>query len=149
MIRPILDGIIVRMEPPRERVGSIVIPETARAEQGTWRAQREAKIGTVLAVGTEGRRRPRRTTWERDRRKTGPLKPDELARQYDAGSEGERLHTGVAVGDRVLFDNAAELRPADPADPLVWQGAAYQVAAVLDRADSVSGVEFDYGAGGE
>lgn len=146
VIRPILDGILVRMEPPAEMTaGGLHIPDVARADVGTWRAQRQAKIGVVLAVGP-GRRRPRRTGWERDRRKQGLLKPEEVARKFDLAAErGALMPIGVSVGDRVLFDNAADLRPVDEADPLIRMGAAYQVAAVLDTAESRGGVEYEMG----
>ena len=130
-VRPVLDGIIVRMDPPRDRVGSVIIPETARSDQGTHRAQREPKIGTVLAIGP-GRRRRNRTSWERDAKKTGPLRSDEILRMWDAGSEGSAIPMDINVGDRVLFDPAAELREVDPSDPLLRCGAAFQVAGVIE-----------------
>lgn len=160
-IRPILDGILVRMEPPAEMTaGGLYIPDTARADVGTWRAQREAKIGVVLAVGVgaevvapdgtvtrqpPGRRRKRRTAWQRDKRKQGLPKPEEIALMWDSGSEGALIPMDVKVGDRVLFDNAADLRPVDPDDPLLRMGAAFQVAEVLDTAESRGGVEYEMG----
>jgi len=135
MIRPILDGVLVRLDPPAEMTpGGLHIPEEARADPGTWRAKRQAKIGTVLAVGP-GRRRLVRTAWERDRRKTGPLKPEEAARKWDLASAGALVPMTVRVGDRVLFDPLADLREVDPADPLVRCGAEYQVAAVLTEGE--------------
>lgn len=128
--RPIMDGVVVRLEPSAERVGSVIIPDNARADAGTYRAQREAKIGVVVAIG-DGRRRKRRTDWERDARKTGPLKPDEIRLMWDGASEGSAVPMDIAVGDRVLFDPRAELREVDPGDPLLRCGAAFQVAAVL------------------
>lgn len=129
MIRPILDGVIVRMDPPEtETAGGLIIPATALADVGTLRAKRQAKIGTVLAVGP-GRHRRKRTAWEREASKRGPLKPDETARMWDAGSAGAPLPMEVKPGDRVLFDPLAELREVDPDDPLVRAGAAYQACA--------------------
>ena len=130
-VRPIRDGVLVRMDPPRAlTAGGLHIPEDARADAGSWRAQREPKIGTVLAVGP-GRGRMVRTGWERDPRKLGPLKPEEVALKYDLASEGACMPMGVQVGDRVLFDPMAELRPVDGDDPLLRMGACFQVCGVL------------------
>src|SRR6185369_5123497 len=104
-------------------------PDIARADQGTWRAQREAKIGTVLRVGP-GRYRTKRTAWERDPKKMGPLKPAELERKYDRLSIGALVPMELEPGDRVLFEPTADLRPTGD-DPLLRMGVQYQAAAVL------------------
>jgi co-chaperonin GroES (HSP10) len=134
-VRPLQDGILVRMDPPREMTaGGLHIPEQARADAGTWRAQREAKVGTVLAVGP-GRHKARRTGWERDKRKRGVLSTEEREAKYDRGSAGVLVPMDVKVGDRVLFEPSAELQAVDPSDPLLRMGAQFQVAAVLDVSD--------------
>ena len=120
MIRPILDGVLVLMDPPRtETSGGIIIPENARAEAGSWRAQREPKIGTVLAVG------PGRWRRKTSHRENGRIVPD-------AAAISHFIPMTLKAGDRVLFDPLAELREVDPEQPLLRMGAEYQVAAVLE-----------------
>jgi co-chaperonin GroES (HSP10) len=104
-MRLLHDMMLLRMEAPPERsAGGIVIPDDARADAGSLRAQREPKIGRVLNVG------PGRRT-----KKRGALVP-----------------TMARVGDRVLMDPLAELIEADPRDPLLRYVAEFQCAGVLE-----------------
>jgi co-chaperonin GroES (HSP10) len=120
--RPILDGIIVRMDPPATKYGSIHIPDDARAETGTIRGRREAKIGTVLAVGpgrwlhahVEGKRNGHK--WERGAR--------------DLGSPRHFVETTVRVGDRVLFDPVAQLHELPDG---TWRGCEFQVCGIIEE----------------
>lgn len=122
MIRPILDGLIVRMDAPPDRTtsGLLHIPETARADTGTLRAQQAAKVGTVVAVGPGRHYRAREL-----RRGSSNVNDGAL---YDACAVRAFVPTSVRPGDRVLFDPLAELRPLPGG---LWHGAEFQVAAVL------------------
>ncbi len=117
VIRPILDGVIVRMEPKPKMLGLIHVPDNVHVTS--------AKIGRVVAVG------PGRRYRKREARKGSSNKNDGAV--YDCGSEAALVPCTVKVGDRVLFDPFAELREIDPADPLLVQGCEFQICGVIEE----------------
>lgn len=119
-LRPILDGVLVRLEAPPERIGSIHVPETSR-DVLKGRSLGMMKIGVVLAVG------PGRYTRKLDRKPDAQNTP----RTYDHGSEGAHVPMTVRVGDRVLFDPLAELRPVMVDGEALHCGAEFQIAGIL------------------
>lgn len=129
MIRPILDGLLVRMEAKPKQVGLIHVPDNVHVQS--------AKVGTVLAVG------PGRSF----RRRLSVPFNDHNGRKVerDNGSAGGLVPMTVKVGDRVLFDPLAELRPVVVDGETLHVGAEFQCAAVLYSAQSEGGTDYDMG----